>query len=301
MCKSLTCIRLPNSATFFNRFSTDNEQVPPRFLRCKALTSIIADPENKYYSTKDGILYSKDGSELTLYPEGLTNAHFSVPKGVKIIGEHSFSYCDSLKSIHIPDSVTQINIFAFTECKALAKVELPDSPIKIDSFAFESCKTLTQIDIHAFAKMNFDYSFCGCTSLAKINVHPNHKYLSSLNGVVYNKNKTALLRCPKGYPYENLTIPDSVIVICEDAFRNCKKLKHIDIADSVKFIDWFAFYGCSSLESVYIPNSVIKIGVGAFDECDSLTIYCRPNSNARICAKVCGIKYATRLWKPKFK
>ena len=36
-----------------------------------------------------------------------------IPDGVTVIGEHAFRYCESLKSITIPNSVTSINIEAF--------------------------------------------------------------------------------------------------------------------------------------------------------------------------------------------
>ena len=76
----------------------------------------------------------------------------------------------------------------------------------------------------------------------------------------------------------NLTIPNSVTTIGEEAFSNCTELKgSLTLSNSLKTIGDKAFYNCNSLNgSLTIPNTVTTIGISAFEKCTgfngSLTI-----------------------------
>ena len=65
-------------------------------------------------------------------------------------------------------------------------------------------------------------------------------------------------------------IPDSVTVISDWAFCECKKLNRVTIPDSVNEIGEGAFCNCVLLDEVEIPDSVMKIDDCAFRGCTSL-------------------------------
>ena len=69
---------------------------------------------------------------------------------------------------------------------------------------------------------------------------------------------------------KNISIPNNIIKINDNAFHNCDKLKSISIPDSVIEIEKEAFCWCESLQSITIPDSVTKIGKNAFYMCNSL-------------------------------
>ncbi|MEE5991914.1 MAG: leucine-rich repeat protein [Oscillospiraceae bacterium] len=160
--------------------------------------------------------------------------------------------CDkNAETVEIPSEidglpVTTIGGETFSECTSLTSVTIPNSVTTIKSDAFEECTSLTAIDIS----------------------EQNPKY-TSVDGIVYNKNITKLLRCPVGKT--SVTIPDSVTTIEEDAFYYCTSLTSVTIPDSVTTIEEGAFYYCTSLTSVTIPDSVTAIGVCAFGKCTNLT------------------------------
>lgn len=68
---------------------------------------------------------------------------------------------------------------------------------------------------------------------------------------------------------KKVTIPSSVKVIEDNAFRDCKKLTEIIIPDNVNQLGQSAFQGCSSLYRVELSGQVY-IGMSAFEDCSSL-------------------------------
>lgn len=75
-----------------------------------------------------------------------------------------------------------------------------------------------------------------------------------------------------------VVIPNSVKIIGNQAFYNCKGITSVVIPDSVQEIGSSAFYGCTALASVTMGNSVQKIGMSAFRGCSSLTAITIPDS-----------------------
>jgi len=115
-----------------------------------------------------------------------------------------------------------------------------------------------------------------------INVGTNNAEFSSVDGVLFSKNKTALCIYPIGNTRTSYSIPNSVKSIWPDAFRSCRSLTSIIIPSSVTHIWDGAFYGCSKLTSIVIPNSVTNIENEAFYGCSSLTSITIPNSVTNI-------------------
>ena len=69
---------------------------------------------------------------------------------------------------------------------------------------------------------------------------------------------------------EAVVIPDSVTMICREAFWGCRSLRDVVIPESVTLIGDNAFRDCTSLQSIVIPESVTEIGSGAFAGCNSI-------------------------------
>jgi hypothetical protein len=99
-------------------------------------------------------------------------------------------------------------------------------------------------------------AFGGCGELAKITVAAGNSAFSSADGVLFDKDKTALLLFPagKGGDY---AIPSSVTGIGNGAFAYCSGLTSITIPSSVTGIGPAAFYECSGLTSVTFAGSAI--------------------------------------------
>ncbi len=68
----------------------------------------------------------------------------------------------------------------------------------------------------------------------------------------------------------SVAIPNSVTIICDEAFAKAEDLEKVSIPDSVTKIGNGAFSDCISLTSITIPDSVVEIGKSAFIYCQNL-------------------------------
>ncbi len=148
----------------------------------------------------------------------------------------------------------------------------------IGSWTFEDCTSLESITIPDSVTSIGDYAFYECTKLTSINVDADNEYYSSDNGVLFNKDKTELIKYPEGKTDTSYVIPDSVTSIGYEAFYKCTSLTSVTIPDSVTSIGYCAFLDCTSLESVTIGDGVTSIGYMAFRGCTSLKSVTIPDS-----------------------
>jgi hypothetical protein len=180
--------------------------------------------------------------------------------------------------------------------------------------AFAGNTSLTSVTIPQNVKSVVSGAFGGCTSLTNISVNTADGFLSSSNGVLFDKAKYTLFEYPEGLTNDAYTIPGTVTNIGELAFYDCASLTSITIPDTVTNIGDAAFEDCTNLANISVaadnpaytsingvlfdkaedtliqypagltngaytvPGSVTSIGEFAFADCDSLTNVTIPGS-----------------------
>ena len=226
-----------------------------------------------------GVKYSKDWKRLLRAPKNL-DGMYSIRKGVKVIANDAFRFCESLVNINIPKGVTSIGDWAFNGCESLTKIKLPDSMTSIGHSVFSGCHSLTNINLPDGVTNIEKYAFSCCYSLTSINIPESVTNIGefafsccdSLTSIYIPKNvtsieKAAFLGCKS---LISIIIPESVTNIEENTFSSCDSLTSIYIPKSVTTIEKAAFSYCKFLTSINIPESVTSIEMGAFYGCDSL-------------------------------
>lgn len=255
-CNGLKKIMIPKSVSFIDEPNEDLWRCMT-FGTCRNLEEISVDVGNKTYSSLDGILYSKDMTQLKCCPPG-KEGDMAVPSGIIEMNKFSLCNCRNLTSIWIPQSVEKIG------------AEYKD----------EDCEYTV---------------FVGCIDLAEITVEDQNENYSSFDGVLYAGD--SLKCCPAGkqegvvikedissigsHSFQNcvnlisLQIPQNVHKIGLRAFWGCIQLGNVIMPEKLSM-------------------SVMNKNGNVFENCgEELCLICVEGSVAESYAIQYGINYKT--------
>ena len=140
---------------------------------CNALKLINIDSGNQAYTLVDGVLYTKDRSELVMWPNP-RNA-VVIPDGVTKIRGWAFAGGSGMTSVTIPESVTTIDDIVFIGCAGLKSVTIPSRVKSIGEHVFERCVELTEVTMLGERPEAPKNLFPGCGKLKAIHVPANAK------------------------------------------------------------------------------------------------------------------------------
>lgn len=132
------------------------------------------------------------------------------------IGDEAFSDCEALEKVKMSNAITSIGTFAFARCAALNEIIIPSGMRHIARAAFVDC-SLVEITIPRSVNFIGEIAFEGCEKLEKITVSPQNEYYASIQGVLYDKSVTSLIRCPQ--KTKQVSIPYGVTVLTVMRFQ----------------------------------------------------------------------------------
>ncbi len=218
---------------------------PYAFMGCVNLKTITVDEDNTEFCAIDGVLFSKDGKKLIVFPAGL-KGKYTVPDSTESIDCLAF-YSTSIEELTLSfigaakyDKTETCFGYIFGSKdtnrevpKTLKKVSVIGVDL-IPNSAFASCKNVEYIVLSDTVTGIGDYAFSDCSKLI------------------------------------NIELSDALLTIGNSAFSGCKKLESIEIPNGVTTIGELAFEKCEKLTSVVIPDSTIQIGYGALKGCKDL-------------------------------
>lgn len=180
------------------------------------------------YKTVDGILYSKDMSELLVCPRG-KNGSITIPEGVTEIKAFAFANSE-IESVSFPDSLKKIEKHAFYECSRLKSVDFGNGIKKIDgamAFAFSS---IAKLEIPPQVKTIDDGAFYYCDNLKEVKFN------------------------------------EGLQEIGDDAFSRCDLIKNLDFPETLSYIGNRAFHpGIIRTEDIMVNlKSIPRNFIAAF-------------------------------------
>ena len=218
-----------------------------KYLDKTAKTVEVSYKGSEYYS------HSGEYTGSVTIPSSVT--YGGTTYSVTSIGDRTFYYCTSVKSVTIANSVTKIGVAAFGGCYDLDSINIPNSVTEIGDGAFNQCNDLTSVIIPNSVTKIGNQAFYFCASLTSVSI-PNS--VISIGDGVFEKCSSL----------NEISIPNSITSIGSSTFSGCSSLTEITIPNSVSIIGSSAFSG-TNLTEIIIPNSVIAIGANAFN-CSNL-------------------------------
>ena len=274
----LTSIVLPARLASYTSYT--GEEIAPLangalvFNSCGGLTSVTVENQSgAYYTSLNGVLMTADMKELVYYPVA-REGEFTVPASVIKIHDRAFYEATMLTSLVFEGGSEKMYIGneAFERCSGLTAVVLPSNVVSLGDEAFYGCSELVSLTLSA-SLMDFSSSMVDrCDKLAAINVGADGQgaYYSSIDGVLYSADKSALVVYPLAKTDEELVVDANVEVIYAGAFYGNENIKKVVLPEGLVEIQAAAFDFCSALEEVNIPSTVQKIDKQAFRYCESL-------------------------------
>ena len=152
----------------------------------------------------------------------------SIGDSVKSIGSYAFNKCINLSSVTIPDSVKEIGTGAFAGCTGLVKVYLPSDVAKYGTRIFYDCNNLQEIHIGDIVDW---LAFLSFGKGEQINTE---NYSIYINGAIP----------------EEIVVPDVILSIPTNAFRNFSRVTDITISSNVRYMGDNLFHNCSNLTNI---------------------------------------------------
>ena len=232
--------------------------------------------------------------------------HVIMPDTVTAIEESAFDHCIFLNSVKLSNTLAEIGSNAFKGCKEMREISLPDSlerliaqrryggwygtnffPDSLERVNFLGTRCRLQPIITSRTRRlgvpyitepytpQFFSKIFGSEKDVTITFEAGNERFSSENGVIFNKDRTELIYCPR-WKSGVYTVPKTVVRIGEGAFGTlaygtCNKLTRVIFAgNGVTDIGDGAFFVCSALRDIDL-RSIKHIGDGAFAGCRALT------------------------------
>ena len=193
--------------------------------------------------------------------------------------------------LEIKDGTTVIADTAFEDQELMTSISLPEGMVSIGNAAFFNCLSLTEITIPSSVKYIGEVAFAQCKNLTAIHVDPGNPYYKSIDGVLFNKDGTELIWCPKQVS-GTYTVPRSVERIKSGAFGCSGPIKIVIEKTNVALEEKSIGYNC-----VMYMGRDYEVGPICYERVESY-IVCPDNSNALQYAKDNLIEYEIQEYKP---
>ena len=213
----------------------------------------------------------------------------SVPSGVEFVGESAFMYCRNLEKVIFEgeSKIKDLEQYTFAYCNNLKTIVLPSKVQKLGQLIFVDCKELS-VRIPASVTTIEICAFKGCNG-AKIEIDENNEVYSSEGNCIIHKPTKTLVHVSDssvipayitkigqyavtGLTLETFKVPENVVEIESDAFKNCENMKDIYLPEGLKKIGERAFNNVGfCFTSLIVPNSLEEVGASAFANCEIYT------------------------------
>lgn len=215
----------------------------------------------------DNVLYTNYGKTLLMYPDWTQDEEYVMPNDVTVIEQEAIVDNPYLRKIVLSDNLESIKLRGIANCANVKEINLPKTLKSIDS-SFARMLRLESLNIPKDCELK-GTNFIQCPKL-NLTVDKENPYYVVENGVLYNKDKTVLIRYLDTKQDSEFVIPDTIVEIGASAFAYNKHLETLTINEGITTVGTF-FAECYALTTVNLPESMTTIKTMTFTRLPKLT------------------------------
>jgi hypothetical protein len=278
---TIVTVEIPASVTSIGSYA---------FVASTSLTTFTT-PASDHFKIVDGMLLTKDGTELVAYPSGDSTSAVNIPGGVKImrsgsvgsnpitqmslpaslevIGDNvirdllqisEFIVAEGNTTFKAPAGVlfNQSTLMMYPRAKSGTEYSIPESTTAIATEAFRGVSNLTSLELPSSLSTIVDKSFDGLSNLELITVVSGNTTLEAIDGVLYGSD--TLFKYPPKRVGTTYSVRPGTTEIGFAAFDSAEFLTEVILPASVRVIKWDAFARMSGLTSINLPLGLTTLG-----------------------------------------
>jgi hypothetical protein len=253
------------------------------------LTSITV-PVSNYFKVEQGMLLTKDGTELVARPkssltsltvpagirqirpgalEGAEPTSLSLPASLEVLPDDALRNLYSLESITVETGNTafsgidgvlfnQSTLLLYPPLKPGASYSIPESTTSIAANAFRDTQFLTSLALPSSLSTIVNDSFARIHNLVSITVASGNTTFSGVDGVLYEGD--TLIKYPMKRVGATYSVRPGTTEIGFAAFDSAALLTTVTLPDSLRVIGYDGFVRTSLLTSINLPLGLTTLG-----------------------------------------
>lgn len=174
-----------------------------------------------------------------------------LPSGLLYIGDFAFEGCTKLEKVIFPGNVVRMGEGVFFRCTSISQVSLGSDWTSINLKMFRWSDRLSSIAIPA--KLTRIQNLKSLKGLKSIDVDKNNPNFASIDGILYNKDKTVLLGCPRAFE-GSVNVPEGVTAIYWGALSDCKGIVSVDLPSTLTSLSFQEFARLENLSRIVMRS-----------------------------------------------
>ncbi len=256
-----------NSSSIINSKASSISSSSPANIDNSSQAHTSSDNKDSFSSSKSS---SSVVEELTFEWE-ITNGKVKLAR-----------YTGNAKNVDIPEKYNNmpVEIIGYDSFRSTPAqiVTTPNTLKKIELGAFGASKVKV-LNISQNVSVIENFLFENTNTVEAVNVDSKNNYFCSVDGILFNKNKTVLVYYPNHKSGISYTVPNSVQLFDVGCFSQNRIIETIYIPSSVIYLDWGAMSNCTALKSIYFEGNAPTVPSAPFNGTYDAKIYYHENTH----------------------